>query len=260
MSACGPGLSDPTPFGQENLPDIPSHRANDRSEALGFYADGALRNAVAMPEESPFHVKLFRPRKRAWGTATLIDTILGAALTFRRSFPDGDRVQVGDIAAEYGGQLSLHDSHQNGLDADIAYLRANHHELDPNAWGDRGFEEIFVKSRRVTKNFDQTRNWFLLRSVVARGNISRIFVDPEIKRLFCKQSAKIEPMLSEDIRTEVLRRLRPYPNHDDHFHMRVKCPETSPKCLAQEEPPQGSGCNSIDSYDLFEHDEMLGRD
>jgi penicillin-insensitive murein endopeptidase len=233
-------------FRKENDPP-PRNIREDRSEAVGFYSDGSLLNGVSLPPESPAHLKIFRPRNRGWGTETLIRTLLGAISEFHREFSAGDRVQIGDLAAEYGGPISsTHISHQNGLDVDIAYLRMNHVERDPNDRGNHGFGEVFVKNKRLTKNFDLKRNWFLLKAFVGQGNVVRIFVDPEIKRAFCGQSKKLDPFGTNSRRTSVLRRLRPYPNHDDHFHVRIRCPANSPKCVAQEEPPTGSGCDQID--------------
>lgn len=130
----------------------------------------------------------------------------------------------------------------------------NHIERDPNIWGARGFEETFVVNGKLTKNFDLRRNWFLLKSFVLSGAITRIFVDAEIKRVFCARSIEIDRTLAQNARNEVLRRLRPYANHDDHFHIRARCPKSSPKCENQTEPPNGSGCDRIDSVDLEEHE------
>lgn len=257
LCACGSGISG---HGSESQIDDPSlDNRDDRSEAIGFYSDGSLRDAFPLPDESPSHLKIFRPRDRAWGTWALVTTIVRATAAFRTKYPIGDRVQIGDLSAEHGGGIDdLHASHQNGLDADVAYLRVNHLERDPTERGERGFEERFVQKKVLTKNFDLVRNWFLLREIVAVGNVSRIFVDPAIKRTFCRRSAELDPAATDAFRAEVLRRLRPYPDHDDHFHMRVKCPRNSPRCVAQEEPPAGSGCDSMNSAQPIDPHEFEG--
>lgn len=249
MTACGSGDSTSVPDGDSRSRE---ERA-DGSEAVGFYTDGSLLNSVALPEESFAHLKIFRPRNRGWATRSLVTTLLEATQDFHRLFPSGERVQIGDMTSENGGPLSLHASHQNGLDADVAYLRTNRAERDPNDWGLRGFDESFVKDKRITKNFDLRRNWFLLKSVVTRGAVVRIFVDSEIKRAYCGKSGKLDPGAPASIRNEVLRRLRPYENHDDHFHMRIRCPASNPKCLDQEDVPPGNGCDRIDAVGISEH-------
>jgi penicillin-insensitive murein endopeptidase len=224
---------------------------------VGEYANGSLLNAEDLPLESAAHLKIFRPRKRGFGTRTLLRTLIEGIEIFHSEFPVGDRVQIGDLSAWSGGDLSpMHASHQNGLDVDVAYLRVNHLERDPNVWGERGFEEVFVKNKELTKNFDLRRNWFLLRALVERGNVNRVFVDPEIKRAFCNQVKKIDPAIDTSLRDEVLRRLRPLAEHDDHFHLRVNCPKSSPKCVTQEAPPAGSGCATIDEESASDRHEL----
>ncbi len=261
LSACGQGAVNATStslpvseFPGGPTPDDPADDMVDKSQAVGFYSSGSLIGASNLPLESFAHLKIFRPRNRGWGTQTLVNTIVNAATAFRKQFPVGDRVQIGDMAAHEGGQLASHASHQNGLDADVAYLKANFKERNPNLIGDHGFEEVFVSGGKVTTNFDTTRNWFLLKEVVLRKNIGRIFVDPKIKQLFCDRNLAVDSKATLAVRTEVLRRLRPYPNHDDHFHMRIACPSRSGRCVGQEEPPAGSGCTSIEMVSFDEHE------
>jgi len=250
LSACGADG-----VGSYSLPiKDPISKDGDPSEAIGFYSDGSLIDGMNLPKESSAHLKIFRLRSRGWGTKSLIDTIVNSAAAFRKKFPKGDRVQIGDMSAHEGGTLSRHASHQNGLDADVAYLTKNHKEYDPNVLGEAGFTENFVVGGKITKNFDTTRNWFLLKEIVLQKGVGRIFVDPKIKKKFCDKNLTIDAKADLSTRTEVLRRLRPYPNHDDHFHMRIECPARDGRCVAQEEPPVGSGCDMIESVSFDEHE------
>lgn len=235
-------------------PETPVDEPIDSSQAIGFYSDGRLLDGVQLPNESFAHLKIFRLRYRAHATASLVNTILNASKIFREKFPSGDRVQIGDMSSELGGQLSRHTSHQNGLDADIAYLQTNHRERNPDVWGNSGFGEVFVSGGKVTANFDTIRNWHLLKEMILQKNVARIFVDPNIKRTFCDVNKTIDPKASLEVRTEVLRRLRPYANHDDHFHMRIDCPLRDGRCISQEAPPTGSGCSAIEMASFDEHE------
>lgn len=229
----------------------------DNSRAIGFYTNGYILGAVALPPESPSHLKIFRLRDRGWGTRPLIGAIVRASALFRQKFPYGDRISVGDMSNEEGGTLARHTSHQNGLDADIAYLRENQVERDPNVWGNNGFSENFVRNDRITANFDRKRNWFFLKELVARGNVQRIFVDTAIKRFFCETARKLDPSAHPAVRAEVLRRLRPFPNHADHLHMRVTCSDQHGRCVPQDEVAEGSGCSETElnslAFDESEH-------
>ena len=39
-----------------------------------------------------------------------------------------------------------------------------------------------------------------------------------------------------------LHKVRPWWGHHYHFHVRLNCPEGSPGCIEQDDPPSGDGC------------------
>src|SRR5262249_51802528 len=41
-----------------------------------------------------------------------------------------------------------------------------------------------------------------------------------------------------------LRKLRPWWGHDDHFHVRLRCPTGDAECQVQEPIPPGDGCGA----------------
>lgn len=210
------------------------------SQANGFYSDGNLENADILPDEAFGLVKLFRERDRRWATADLRAIILGLADHMQRAFPGGERIQLGDTSARHGGLVTGHVSHQNGLDADLSFLRMNRQELNPDTA--QRFEEDFVVEGRLTENFDIERNFVLFAALVETGRINRIFVDGVIKKAMCDFAERAGQF---ERSTEVLRRLRPYENHKNHIHLRLTCPQNSPRCVPQVEVPEGNGCDLI---------------
>jgi penicillin-insensitive murein endopeptidase len=74
----------------------------------------------------------------------------------------------------------------------------------------------------------------LLALAAADPAVDRIFIDPAIKKLMCEGPAAKAPWQA---------RLRPWWNHHDHFHVRLKCPADSPQCVPQE-PAPGDGCGA----------------
>jgi penicillin-insensitive murein endopeptidase len=147
---------------------------------------------------------------------------------------------VGDMAQPRGGPLPYgHASHQTGLDVDIWFdlqprpllqpaaretielpsmLRANWRGIDPKKFG----------ARQVT----------LLRLAASDPRVERIFVNPQIKLALCRGI----PGAGGD--RAWLQRLRPWWGHDDHFHVRLRCPESSPECEPQAPVPPGDGCDT----------------
>lgn len=211
-------------------------QSSELEQAVGFYARGSLKNQDQLPLSGDGFIKIMKNRNRAFATSDLVQLIEWAA-AIMVEYHSGERMQIGDMSKSGGKKVGGHKSHQNGLDADIIYFRKNHKEADPSLHN--GFVENFVRKGKVTKNFDTDRNWELIKLLVGTERVSRIFVDKAIKRHLCKYARKKGELAQH---AEALRRLRPYPHHDDHMHLRISCPTTSPRCVKQKEPPMGSGC------------------
>ena len=209
-------------------------------QSLGFYSDGSLLHAANLGLEAEGFVKLFQPRNRGWLNDSLKAVLLNTAQEIHRRYPNAERLQAGDIAAEKGGDLSGHASHQNGLDADLVYYRMDHREMGTQTT--QGFDETFVTNDKVTRNFDAERNWEFLKLLAAGTKLNRIFMDPAIKRTLCLRAAALG---KSQTHAEVLRHLSPYDNHANHMHVRIHCPLGNPRCKEQQDPPVGSGCDRI---------------
>ncbi len=210
-------------------------------QAIGFYSSGSLIQAMNIPDTGDGFLKLFLSRDRGWSTFDLQAVIAKSAHDLKNAYPNGERLQIGDMSARKGGFVGRHSSHQNGLDADIAYYRVNKKE---QAVEHNGFAEVFVKNGKITNNFDLERNWELIRSLVATNRVPRIFVDAAIKKAFCDYTVALGTRKSE---IETLRVLRPWPNHADHLHLRLTCPKNSPRCTPQPEPEPGDGCLELET-------------
>jgi murein endopeptidase len=114
------------------------------STAVGSWSAGTLRDGVRLPAEGRAFVTwdpvLRRSPNRAWrrwGTDDLVRAVLGVARDFREAHPRAPRMAIGDLSRPHGGNFGPqfgyigHASHQNGLDADIYYPRADGREIAP---------------------------------------------------------------------------------------------------------------------------------
>ncbi len=209
-------------------------------QSIGFYSNGSLRDGIELADEGEGFMKLFRSRDRSWGSTLLVDYIETVALSLETRYPELDRLQVGDLSQREGGKISGHASHQNGLDFDGAFLRTNN--IEQEVEDERGFDESFVIDGKLSDNFDIERNWFLIKSFIHTASVGRIFVDQVIKQALCDYAQELGEFEAEG---ETLRRLRHWPYHDDHFHLRLKCPADATECIAQDDPAEGSGCTDV---------------
>jgi penicillin-insensitive murein endopeptidase len=198
-------------------------------EPIGSHRRGKIKNAFELPAQTESLVRLFPDKYSGWGSFEMIMMIQNTAVAIKNLYPHSERVRVGDISRRHGGRLSRHASHQNGLDADIIYFRSD------------SVEEIATRLKNLTKMvvkgtlspfFDLERNWEYFKLLHIYGSVQRIFVDKEIKRAVCEFAFNKGEHNTFDY---VLRSLRPLSNHDDHMHVRLRCPDNAPKCKAQPE-------------------------
>ena len=115
-----------------------------RSTPVGTHVAGALRDGVRLPAEGrDFYswdpVKRRSPNRwwRRWGSDRLVRTVLAVAREFSAAHPGAARIGVGDLSRHRGGDFGIrfgpsgHASHQNGLDVDVYYPRADGRERAP---------------------------------------------------------------------------------------------------------------------------------
>jgi hypothetical protein len=108
------------------------------SRAIGRPWHGRLVNAVQLPEVSgdwltwdPVLKQIPNRPERRWGTAKLIRTLGRVLAGFHLAHPGLPQVLLGDLSRPHGGIFDNrygglgHASHQNGLDADVYYPRAD---------------------------------------------------------------------------------------------------------------------------------------
>jgi murein endopeptidase len=114
------------------------------STAVGTHAAGRMEHGVRLPAEGrtfftwdPVLRRSPNRHWRRWGTDGLVRVVLRVARGFHRAHPHAPRMAVGDLSRPRGGDFGPrfgyigHVSHQNGLDVDVYYPRADGRELAP---------------------------------------------------------------------------------------------------------------------------------
>lgn len=203
-----------------------------------FQQYGSLVNATPLPVSGPGFRRLSKQSKHDWGTGHMISLLQGASGEFARVFDPNAVILVGGISQQFGGHFPPHKSHQNGLDADVAYV------------GTHGFDSVLDRDRKVTDRLDRMRNWQYFRLMHGQKirdkskvlpSFTMIFVSPEIKGAFCDW-ASAQGILANADDADIMRRIRPTPSHDEHFHVRLRCSPHHPLCRKQGDPGGGTGC------------------
>jgi len=134
--------------------------------------------------------------------------------------------------------LNGHRSHQTGLDVDIWYLLSQ-----TAATRNLGFDEretwsspsvLAAKSDVIDSSQWSLTHEKVLEAAARTPEVERIFVHPSVKRQLCARKTA----------HDWLRKIRPWWGHDDHFHVRLKCPKDNNDCRGQEPIPEGDGCDA----------------
>jgi penicillin-insensitive murein endopeptidase len=213
-----------------------SAKIGDSAQSIGSYTAGCLSGAVSLPPNGTGY-QLMRPtRNRSYGHPNLIRFIESIART--TSLQQGGVVLIGDLGQMRGGPTpSGHRSHQTGLDVDIWYLLSQQAATRSLAFDERETwsapSVLIAKSDAVDDSQWSSAHEKILEAVSRNPEVDRIFVNPSIKRLLCTRKSG----------HDWLRKVRPWWGHDDHFHVRLKCPPNNKNCTGQEPLPESDGCD-----------------
>jgi len=153
----------------------------------------------------------------AWGTASVVRSVVRAVREVRRCHADTPTLFVGDISRQHGGWLRPHRSHQAGLDADIGY-----YYVGPPTW----------YQRATAKNLDVVRTWALVDAFISGGNVDTIFMDRSVQALLKTYLATLpeserppDDTFESPLKRDAL--IRHAWGHATHFHVRFRDPDAS---------------------------------
>ena len=167
-----------------------------RATSHGLPYAGRLAEGTQLPPQGPDWVtwnpvrdRVPNAAHRLYGHERTIRRILSIVAAYRAAHPDAPRVVVGDISFRGGGPMELHRSHQNGLDVDVYYPR-----LDGS-----------------------------LRTPARASQIDRQLAQELVDRFVAAGAEKVFVGYSTGLRGPS-RVVVPYPNHEDHMHVRFRPP------------------------------------
>jgi penicillin-insensitive murein endopeptidase len=210
----------------------------DTPQSIGTYTSGCLSGAAILPKEGLGYQVMRLSRNRFYGHPELTQFIekLGQATAAQGL----GALLVGDLGQVRGGPtLSGHRSHQTGLDVDIWFMLSQQAMQRSLTLSER---ESWSAPSVLAADGDSIdlRQWTganakVLELAATMPEVDRIFVNASVKRELCLRRVGNSPWL---------RKIRPWWKHDDHFHVRLKCPAGNAHCAAQEPLPAGDGCDA----------------
>lgn len=218
----------------ENKPDnawsIIKTPTRQAPEPIGSYANGCMTGAQRLAPSGQGFVDMRRNRNRFYGQPELIDFI--QALGRYTEQRHGRKHLIGDLSQPRGGRMNFgHSSHQIGLDVDI-WMQTVGRQSTVNPY--RDMKTIVDKaSGLIRAGHIERPTRDALHFSATHPRVARIFVNPVVKWHLCQTEND----------TAWLRKVRAWWGHDQHFHVRLSCPENAINCKNQKPPPPGDGCN-----------------
>ncbi len=212
-------------------------------QAVGYYygnatlgVGGSLLHAAELPEKGQGFRQKSGSRAGRFATDHAVHFIesLAAQLVQNQVI---DLLVIGDIAKKDGGNFPGHVSHQSGLDIDIGFLPSGHQQNDLER-----FPGNDIAGDHVSSQFGLIQNWHLVSAAFNTGSTYLILAHPAVKKAFCQMAAK-SPDPSQY--NAMLSQIVPDVTHFDHFHFRLKCPVSSPRCVPGPNRSKLSGCEEL---------------
>lgn len=220
----------------------PQHPTRPPMKIYGFYSAGCLQGAATLPLDGRGYHTARVTKNRFYAHTDMLQFIerIGNEMA-NKSIGD---MLIADVSQPRGGPMkNAHASHQVGLDVDV-WFNIRPVNTPPYSPSERSSLSTYSVLRADGKGLDYTkwnkRHEEMLFAAAAQPGVQRIFVNPHIKKELCK--------LHPNDSVELMRRLRPYWGHDDHFHARLYCPASQPDCEAQAEVAPGNGCDELPGW------------
>jgi len=157
--------------------------------------NGSLKNASHLPDEGP-GFDAYRSDKARYGTSKLVN---GVKLMGEDALKDGrPPLQVGDMSLKSGGDIGGHASHENGKDVDLkVYGGAN--------------------------AFNAKQNWQLVESAINNPQFKTQYIFTSAENRAALLSVARQELGGTNSSTYIRAKnaLVVWPNHEDHFHIRI---------------------------------------
>ena len=218
-----------------HAPEMDEMPSFENSQSIGTYTNGCLIGSVTLPIDGKGYQVMRLSRNRIYGHPNLIHFIeqLGDYVATQHA----SNLLIGDLGQLHGGRTpSGHRSHQNGLDVDIWFMLSTASNLTEQEREHLSASSMLSSVDKIALSQWHSAHEQILKTAAELPEVERIFVNPVIKRELCKHAPANN--------REWLRKIRPWWKHDDHFHVRLRCPKDSPNCEHQEPLAAGDGCDS----------------
>ena len=193
--------------------------------SIGAPNKGKLAGAIKLHSSRSLKV---RDRANVWGLPDLVKLLQRAAGKVAKRHPRSVML-VGDLSQKSGGSLTGHNSHQSGRDADVGFYIANSKGQPAAMTRFVAFDGAGKSTQVSWAQFDDARNWTLVEALITdtTAPVRYVFVSNPLRARILAYAAKKK--VAKDVYSKAEAMLlapRDADVHDDHFHVRIACPDS----------------------------------
>jgi penicillin-insensitive murein endopeptidase len=194
------------------------------AQSVGSPNSGRLVDGMRLRSTS--HLAL-REGAHTWGLPALVRLLRDAGEQVGRKH-SGAVIFVGDMSARNGGPIVSHNSHQSGRDVDVGFFITNSKGKPVNVKRFVAFDPDGRAREPSWARFDDARNWTLVEALLNDpAGVRYLFVSMGLRaRLlaYAKRKGKSDAIIQRA--AAAMMSPKDADLHDDHFHVRIGCPES----------------------------------
>ncbi len=217
------------------------------SISIGTTSDGYLAYPAEMPLVGPHHQVLERivGRHTRFTTDEMKSLLLCAAERVATEHPD-HKVYLGNLSRRLGGDIPWSVSHNNGRDADLAFLA----RLPDGRAATPDHLYRFDRTLSATRGpqpmiFDVAANWSMVKGLLTcpGPRIKNLFIARWLRYPLIRYARAIrEPRELVARAASLLRQPRRASAHADHLHVRLACPrdDLAEGCVEKSRAPDSA--------------------
>lgn len=206
-------------------PGAKGAKKKEAARSIGAPNHGHLEGAALLKQGRTLKQ---RSGAHSWALPQMVKLLHHASAAVARKHK-GSVMFVGDLSGKTGGRIDKHGSHQSGRDADVAFYVMNSKGKPLPAKRFIAFDDAGNARDVPGARFDEARNWALVEALLKDrdAHVRYLFVTNGLRaRLLAYAARKHAP--KELIERAAAAMMSP-PDadlHDDHFHVRIACPES----------------------------------
>lgn len=161
-----------------------THPVAGSPQSIGGFANGCVIGAQPLPLESADYQVMRSDQRRYFGHPDLLNFI--HRLSAQAHQQQLGTVLIGDMAMPAGGRFSSgHASHQSGLDVDIWLQLPKQRWSQQQLLKPQPIDLVAVDGKRVIPALWQPQIESLIKLAAKDNDVTRIFVNPAIKKQLC---------------------------------------------------------------------------